>query len=237
MNGAAVFLIAFFTSAITSVGTLFLAERLKLFETEEPAASVIVPNLEGLPQADAVANLNHLGLVLMIGGREPSPTAADNTILRQSLPAGQSVTKGQSISVTLAKAMPKVPALVGKTVAQATSALSEAGFRLEQEEGVNHDTIPEGQVVSQTPEPGSALAEQKAVQVKVSKGPGDLQVPKVVGMTYAKARAAIEGLGLKTKVRWVSMAETSTNIVLRQDPEEGTKASKGAEIELVINRD
>lgn len=238
MNGAAVFLVAFFTSAATSVGTLYLAERLKVFHSEAaPDPMVLVPNLEGLPQADAMNNLNNLGLVLMIGGREPSATLADNAVLRQSVPAGQNVTKGQAITVTLAKALPKVPVVTGKTVAQATAALLEAGYRAEPQEPIHDDNIPEGQVISQTPEPGTALAEQKPVQLTVSKGPGDLQVPKVIGFTYSKARAALEEKNLKAKVRWVNLAETSSNIVLRQTPEPGTKTSKNSEVELVINRE
>lgn len=237
MNGAAVFLVAFFTSAATSVGTLYLAERLHLFQSEAAPASVVVPNLEGLPQSDAMNNLNNVGLVLMIGGREPSATLADNTVIRQSIPAGQSVAKGQAITVTLAKALPKVPAVTGKTVAQATAALLEAGYKAEQAEAIHHDTIPEGQVISQTPEPGTALAEQKSVQLTVSKGVGNLEVPKVIGLSYSKAKAALEEKGLKVKVRWVNLAETSSNIVLRQTPEPGTKTSKDSEVEIVLNRD
>lgn len=238
MNGAAVFLVAFFTSAATSLGSLYIAERLHLFQPDAaPVASVIVPNLEGLPQTDAMSNLNNLGLVLMIGGREPSATLADNTVLRQSVPAGQSVTKGQAVTVTLAKALPKVPSVTGKTVAQATAALLEAGYKAEPAEPIHHDTIPEGQVISQTPEPGTALAEQKSVQLTVSKGAGNLEVPKVIGLTYSKAKTALEDKGLKVKVRWVNLAETSSNVVLRQTPEPGTKTSKDSEVELVINRD
>ncbi len=238
MNGAAVFLVAFFTSAATSIGTLYLAERLHLFQQEAPAvATVVVPNLEGLPQTDAMNNLNNLGLVLMIGGREPSATLADNTVVRQSVPAGQSVSKGQAVTVTLAKALPKVPSVTGKTVAQATAALLEAGYKAEPGEPIHHDTIPEGQVISQIPEPGTALAEQKSVQLTVSKGAGDLEVPKVIGMTFGKAKSTLEEKGLKAKVRWVNLAETSSNVVLRQTPEPGSKTSKDTEVELVINRD
>jgi serine/threonine-protein kinase len=236
MNGAAVFLVAFFTSAATSLGTVYIAERLNLFQTEA-APTVTVPNLEGLPQSDAMNNLNNLGLVLMIGGREPSADLADNTIVRQSLPAGQSVNKGQAITVTLAKALPKVPQVVGKSQAQATAALLEAGYRAEPTDPIHHDTIPEGQVISQTPEPGTALAEQKSVQITVSKGVGDFEVPKVIGLTYTKAKAALEDKGLKLKIRWVNLAETASNIVLRQTPEPGSKTSKDTEVEVVINRD
>lgn len=235
MNGAAVFLVAFFTSAATSVGTLYLAERLEWFAPADE--SVIVPNLEGLPQSDAVTNLNNAGLVLMIGGREPSPTASEGTVLRQSVPAGQKVNKGQPVTITVAKAMPKVPSLVGKTVAQATAALLELGYRVEAGEPVHHDTIPEGQVVSQTPDAGVALQEQSPVQLQVSKGPGSIEVPKVVGFAHSKAKSELESAGLKAKLRWVSLAETSSGIVLRQTPEAGKMVSKETEVELVVNSD
>lgn len=237
MNGAAVFLVAFFTSAATSLGTVYLADRLNLFHVEGEPSTVVVPSLEGLPQTDAVNNLNNLGLVLLIGGREPSATLADNTVVSQTVPAGQTVNKGQAITVTLAKAMPKVPQIVGKPLGQATAALIEAGYRAETTETVHHDTIPEGQVISQTPEAGTALAEQRVVQLTVSKGVGDIEVPKVIGLSYSKAKSTLEGLGLKVKIRWVNLAETASNVVLRQTPEAGSKTSKESEVEIVLNRD
>jgi beta-lactam-binding protein with PASTA domain len=55
-----------------------------------------------------------------------------------------------------------------------------------------------------------------------------------LGLTVAKAN--LEKVGLKPAVRWVSMAETATYVVLNQKPAPGDKVKPGGEIELTVNQ-
>jgi beta-lactam-binding protein with PASTA domain len=236
MNGAAVFLISFFTAIPTAIGTVYLSERLNLFEAPAVEELVIVPNVEGLPQSEAVANLNNAGLVIMISGHELSATAPDDTILSQAVPAGQKVSMGQVIGVTVATAMPKVPALVGKTLDEATAALKVAGYGV-QSEGVSQENTPEGQVVSQKPEAGEGLEKGKDVALQISQGVAGVEVPKLIGLYYSAARKKLEEMGLKAKIRWVNLAETSSSIVLSQTPEPGESVARDSDVEIVINRE
>jgi serine/threonine-protein kinase len=235
MNGAAVFLIAFFTSLVTSVGTLYLSERLDIFGDPQ-AETVEVPNVEGLPQSDAAANLKNAGLVLMIYDREPSAEVKEGTVLRQTLLAGQTVTRGQIVGLTLATALAKVPSVVGKSVEDAAAVLKEAGYQIKAEQA-HHATIPKGQIVSQNPESGAGLKEDGTVVVQVSDGPGEVEVPNLIGVPYAAAKKTLEELGLEAKVRWVDLAETSSGIVLSQTPAKAEKAEPGSEVVIVINRE
>ena len=56
------------------------------------------------------------------------------------------------------------------------------------------------------------------------------------GFALAKAKTEIEKLGLKPVVRWVSLAETATYVVLNQKPVANEKVKPGAEVEVVVNR-
>jgi eukaryotic-like serine/threonine-protein kinase len=235
MNNSTVFLIAFFTSLMTATGTVYLIERLNLMSEEKQM--VVVPNLRGLPEEDAMANVKSLGLLFMIGTREVSGEVKEGAVLRQSIPPGQSVTAGQPITVTLADALPKVPVVEGKTVEEATTLLQQAGYQLIVGEPTVNPAVSAGQIVSQVPRAGSPLAKDQSVTVRVATGPTDVEIPKVIGLAFSGAKTQLEGMGLKAKVRWVSLAETASNVVLRQTPEPGTKAQPGAEVELVINRD
>lgn len=236
MNNSTVFLIAFFTSLMTATGTVYLIERLHLMSEEEKQV-VVVPNLRGLPEEDAMANVKSLGLLFMIGSREASGEVKEGAVIRQSIPPGQSVTPGQPITVTLADALPKVPVVEGKTVDEATALLQQAGYQMVVGEPVANPAVSAGKIVSQVPRAGSPLAKEQSVTIRVATGPTDVDVPKLIGLTFNPAKTQLEGLGLKAKVRWVSLAETASNIVLRQTPEPGSKAQPGAEVELVINRD
>src|SRR5690349_4514143 len=108
MNNSTVFLIAFFTSLLTATGTVFVIQRTNLL-AQPQEQQVAVPNLKGLLEEDAMTNLRAAGLVMMIGSREPSAEAKTGTVLRQALPAGQNVPKGQAVAVTVAEALPTVP--------------------------------------------------------------------------------------------------------------------------------
>jgi serine/threonine-protein kinase len=91
--------------------------------------------------------------------------------------------------------------------------------------------------VSQNPESGAGLKEDGTVVVQVSDGPGEVEVPNLIGVPYAAAKKTLEELGLEAKVRWVDLAETSSGIVLSQTPTKGEKADPASEVVIVINRE
>jgi beta-lactam-binding protein with PASTA domain len=57
-----------------------------------------------------------------------------------------------------------------------------------------------------------------------------------MGLGLMVAKANLEKVGLKPAVRWVSMAETATYVVLNQKPAPGEKVKPGGEIELTVNQ-
>lgn len=236
MNNSTVFLIAFFTSLLTATGAVYLIERLNLMPTDE-AKAVVVPNLSGLSEQDAQANVQAIGLLFMIGSREPSAEVKEGSVIRQSIPPGQTIPVGQPVTVTLAEALPKVPAVEGMSVAEATQALQAAGYQVIVGDPVYDEKAAPGKIVTQVPRGGSPLAKEQSVTLRVSEGPKEIEVPKVTGMTFSPAKAKIEEAGLKVKVRWVNLAETVSNVILRQTPDAGEKVEPGEAIEVVINRD
>lgn len=237
MNSASVILLAFFTSVFAATGTVFVLQRTDVLAAPE-AQTVPVPNLKGLPEEDAMTNLRAAGLVMMISAREPSADAKAGTVIRQALPAGQNVTKGQTIAVTLAEELPKVPDVTGQGLSEATVMLEEAGYRVQKGDPVADDKVPEGKIVKQVPTPGSSLDKNKTVLVHVSSGSEMVEIPKVVGLTLSNAKSQIEKAGLKVgTLRWVYADEAGYMAVLNQDPAAGGQAKPGTEITLAVNRD
>lgn len=237
MHASTAFLIAFFTSVATSAGTVYVCERFDLLK--KPAALVapesVVPDLKGLSESDARANAQSSKVVLLVASREPSAEAKPGAVLRQSIPAGQKVPQQHPVSVVLADELPKVPAVTGLTLADATKKLEGLGYKVAQGTPVA-DAAPAGQVLSQTPAADSPAEKGKPVTLVLSGGPGDVAVPKLAGFALPKAKTEIEKLGLKPVVRWVSLAETATYVVLNQKPAANEKVKPGAEVEVVVNR-
>ena len=82
----------------------------------------------------------------------------------------------------------------------------------------------------------TASAKGSTVTVQISSGPGDIDVPKLIGINVTKAQKDLETLGLKPTLRWVELAETQTMVVLNQKPAAGQKVKPGSEVQLTINR-
>jgi beta-lactam-binding protein with PASTA domain len=235
MNRSIVFIIAFFTSVLTAAATSILMPRLLAQLQHREPQTVAVPALSGLSEADARTNLQAIGLVTMVGAREPNGKAAPDTVIGQSPPPGQRVQAGQPVSITLAAALPKVPDVVGRTVEEATRVMEEAGYAVQVGAPLPDPTIAKGLVVAQSPKAGTALEVKSAVVVQPSAGPDAVEVPKLVGTLLPAAKADLEKAGLKAVVQWVNLAETTSYLVLRQKPAPGTKAPPGSEVTVTVN--
>jgi serine/threonine-protein kinase len=238
MHGSTVFLIAFFTSIATAAGTVYAIEKFDIMhKAPAPAApEAIVPDLRGFLEADARANAAASHVTLLVASREPSAEVKPGAIIRQSIPAGQHVPRDHPMSVVLADELAKIPTVTGLSVVDASKKLEEKGYKLQASAPVANATVPEGQIVSQVP-PGETPAEKgKTVTVQVSAGAGEVAVPKVMGLSINNAKTALEKVGLEAQVRWVSLAETPTYIVLNQKPRPNEKVKPGTKIEVVANQ-
>jgi eukaryotic-like serine/threonine-protein kinase len=236
MNASSVILIAFFTSVVSAVGTVFVMQKSATLASEAPAADQVVPDLVGLPESEARANAGAARLALFVLGREAVSGKKAGSVLRQSVPPGQRVPPNQPLGVVLADELPKVPELAGLTLAEATARLESSGFKLTTTSTVSDPIVPEGKIIEQEPAAGEALEKGGVVAVRISGGPGDVEVPRVTGMTAQQAKSALEKAGFKPVIQWTNVAESQGLIVLRQMPAAGQKAKKGSDIEIVANQ-
>ncbi|WP_126938722.1 Stk1 family PASTA domain-containing Ser/Thr kinase [Veillonella sp. VA142] len=129
-----------------------------------------------------------------------------------------------------------VPNVVGKQLSVATRLLEERHLRVSSSEVTNSD-VPAGQVVSQSPEPGESVKEQRMVHLVVSKGAGDITIPDLQGMSFDQAREKLKALGLSIgKISYENDPSKDDGVVLSQGLQAGGKASKGATVDITINQ-
>jgi serine/threonine-protein kinase len=238
MNASSVILIAFFTALLTTIGTVVVMKSGGML-TPAPVAAAenqVVPDLVGLGETEARANSSNAKLTFLVLGKEAVSGKKAGTVLRQSVPAGQRVPPSQPIGVVLADELPKVPKVVGLTLAEATARLEQSGHKITTSATVSDPNVPEGKVIDQLPAADEGLDKGGTVAVKVSGGPGDIDVPRVTGMTAQQAKAALEKAGFKAVIQWTNVAESQGLIVLRQTPAAGQKAKKGTDVEIVANQ-
>jgi len=238
MRGFGWFVVIVLVSVVTSVATVLGMQHLKLLNPathELPPAKVGVPSLKGLSEDDARQNLKALGLAFLVSERKAVPGAAPATVVEQSPAAGQQLDSRGSVSVTLARELPRVPGIVNRTLNDATALLSQAGFKLEQGEPIADPQVPKGSIVSQLPAADMPQETDKPVLVRVSAGPVEIDVPKLVGRGLDKAKAEAKDVGLELKIIWTERAETDNFVVLAQNPMAGKKIKPGEAVTVTVN--
>lgn len=133
----------------------------------------------------------------------------------------------------------KVINVLGMTYDQASSALRDAGLSIKATYEISED-YPEGQIFEQDLKEGEEVDRSTTVNVKVSTGSGQLTIPSgLTGMTPQAAAQALATAGF-TNVSSSYEEENSDSVavglVIRSNPDSGTKADKTMEIHLVVSK-
>jgi len=237
MRGSALVIVVVLVSMVTSIATVLGIERLKLLtpQTHEQP-KVGVPSLKGLSENDARQNLKALGLVFLVTERKAASGAEPGTVVEQTPAAGQQLDAHGAVSVALARELPKVPSVVGRTLTEATALLTQNGYKLEQAEPIADARVPKGSVVSQLPDAEAPQETDKPVVVRVSAGPGEIEVPKLLGQNIEMVKTRAKDQGFVLKIAWTEEGETPDYLVLNQNPVAGKKIKPGDSVTITVNR-
>ena len=129
-----------------------------------------------------------------------------------------------------------VPSVVGKQVESARNVLADKNLRVSVVETF-HDKIPVGQVISQNPEAGSTVKEQRTINLIVSKGGEITVVPDVRGLSRRDAELQIKNAGLTIgRIDEQFAANTVADTVINQNPRSPAQVVKATTIDIVISK-
>jgi eukaryotic-like serine/threonine-protein kinase len=188
-------------------------------------AQTTVPDLVGLSLEDATQALK--GARLKLG--EVTEVAAEDVepgeVLRQFPAADREVDVGTTIDVDVA-AQSTVPDVTGMTEEEATSTLEGAGYSVSVTTEPS-DTVEEGVVIAQDPDPGTEYESGQTVTILVSEGAEAQEMPDVTGQDADDAEAFLEeDYGLNVS-RSDGTCAAPPGTVCDQDPAPGTPVSPG----------
>jgi len=96
------------------------------------------------------------------------------------------------------------------------------------------DTVERGVVISQSPNAGFKAAKNSTVDVTVSTGLPQVEVPSVVGKSRDDAVSTLTSAGLKPKVFQIHSSRPP-DTVTAQDPTGGTKVLKGSRVRINVS--
>jgi eukaryotic-like serine/threonine-protein kinase len=129
----------------------------------------------------------------------------------------------------------RVPNVVGFTEEAATRTLNEAGFEVTPETQVTTDQGKIGEVIEQSPDPGSILQEGETVTITVGKRPAQVEVPELTGLTQDEAVAALEAADLTLGTPSAQPSEEPEGTVISQTPLPGEKVDKNSTVDIVLS--
>ncbi|MDT0264949.1 Stk1 family PASTA domain-containing Ser/Thr kinase [Streptomyces sp. DSM 44915] len=190
----------------------------------------VVPNLRGVPLAEAREQLAEAGLVVgeeqeRFSGEVPRGSVIESdpepgTERRPDTPVNLVVSRGQEVAV---------PDVVGEPEGSAIQRLTEAGFDVDVADERVHSEEEAGTIAAQSPRSGSRAAEGDTVELTVSRGPEMILVPDVRGMDEDEARDVLEGLGFEVNVNRLFFTGTVFNQSVRDD-----EAPRGSSITIWV---
>lgn len=210
-------------------------------KTEDDAnATIKVPNVVGMSEADAKEALDKKNLGFKVKERVESDKYEEGIVIEQTPASGQKAKKNSAVSVVVSSGKKEktieIPDVAGMSEDEARNALQDAGFT-----NISSDTqyassssVDNGDVISVSPGSGQSVAADTKITLTVSTGEEKVNVPSVVGQSEAAAKSAITGKGLKVAVKTSSSDNTEKGLVMSQSPASGT-VSPGSTVTITVS--
>jgi serine/threonine-protein kinase len=196
--------------------------------------TVAVPYVEGLAQANAEAQIREEGLIPQVN-RVPNSDVEEGLVFSQSPDEGTRVEPETVVRINVSSGKPEVtvPSVVGQTESDAVAELTRVGLDAQIVQ-VNSPEEP-GRVTGQFPSAGTVVVEGTRVRINVSKGPRPVTVPSVVDLPFDQAAAELRGAGFDVS-RIDVASDLARGIVVSQDPDGGSEASRGSTVTLSVSQ-
>ncbi len=195
-----------------------------------------VPDLTGQQFDSARTILENEGFVV-VAQFETSNEFEQNEVIRTNPAADAEVQVGDTIEVFVSTGDERiaVPAVVGLTESEARQEIEDAGLTVGTVTERPDADFESGVVIESNPVAGVEIGSAVPVNLIVSSGPEEVEVPDVEGMTERDATAELTNLGLRVTVNEEFSTEVTRGDVIRQDPEAGETAFSGDVVLIVVS--
>ncbi|MDP3972723.1 MAG: PASTA domain-containing protein, partial [Candidatus Nanopelagicales bacterium] len=98
------------------------------------------------------------------------------------------------------------------------------------------DKVPEGRITKMDPAPGTRVKRETPIDIVVSKGPAPVAMPKVAGLSTAKATKALDAAGLLINRTEEYSDSVPADTVIRSTPTTGTMIHRQDTVAIVVSK-
>lgn len=165
---------------------------------------VKIPSVIGKTKSSAKSTLESAGFSVTFEYGDYNNSVAADVVTAQSPSAKKQAAKGSTVTVTLSPGQKPitVPNVVGASQSQAESALAGAGLKYTYADSQYSDTVPAGNVISQT-KSGETVAAGTTITLTLSKGKQEISTNVSKGISYSG-----EGTVVKAEYKLVGKSGT-----------------------------
>jgi beta-lactam-binding protein with PASTA domain len=203
-------------------------------EVSDGPGTVNVPSVERLPQAQAIDELQDVGLKVNLD-RENSDEVRKNFAIRTVPSEGVEVDVGTRVRlfVSAGPEQVSVPDVTGLPRDSAEAQLRDEGFGVAVSELESDE--PEGDVIAQDPAGGARVDSGATVTITVSTGRPQVEVPDVIGLRAGEAGRQIRAAGLVPERREQPVSDPGQNgVAIDQRPGAGIELDEGRAVVIVV---
>jgi beta-lactam-binding protein with PASTA domain/predicted Ser/Thr protein kinase len=195
-----------------------------------------VPSVGGLTFAQARQKILQVGLKVGRRQNQSSDQYPAGQVIGTDPAAGQSPPVGTAVTIIVSSGKPlvNVPDVTGESEGDAKAALQRANFNITTTTTTT-SSVPDGNVVSQSPSGGTQAASGSTVTLVIAKAPATTTVPGVKGDTAAAAASALRNAGFTVSQKSKDVnKQTLDGVVISQSPGAGSTAAKGSAVTIVV---
>lgn len=193
---------------------------------------VVVPNVVGRAVGDAQARLASAGFKTQIFSQVNK--APNGEVFGQSPSANKKAKKGSTVILNVSSGPGKVtlPDVSGMSEDEATQELEALGLTVDIQREYDSD-VAKGKATRTVPSNGEQADKGSEVQLFISRGPKQVEVPDVVGQDVDAATKTLEEAGFEVTTTEDNSSEEEGQ-VLKQSPGSGEEADEGAKVKLTV---
>ncbi|CAL9491740.1 Serine_threonine-protein kinase PknB [Nocardiopsis dassonvillei] len=200
------------------------------------AETQAVPNVVGSTAEEARTELEEAGFSEVRIEQRADDEAEEGTVVETDPEAGEEIALDDEIVLYVSSGpdAQEIPSVQGQSEADAINTLNNAGFTNVVPEQQNHDSIASGQAINTDPPAGNAVAPDTEIRLFVSSGPGNVQVPDLMGMTRDQAESALSERGLTASFHEVEDPNNPPNTVVSQSMQAGQEVAPGTTVTVTV---
>ncbi len=198
---------------------------------------IVLPALAGLSLEDATKTVEDLDAAI----------GTTDSVFHSEIPAGIVIAAAREsdggdvsqggdyfvgMNVNLAVSLGAVPDVAGKSLEEASAALTTVGLVPEQGEQTYSNDVEEGFVISGAPVKEGPVRPGDTISLTTSRGPEPVVVPNVVGMSWNQGKQTLLDLGFELQYNPGADAVAPLLTVASTDPAAGATLERGSTITL-----